>query len=159
MFHFGGFPASCSGSLRTQRMPSLFRPTPKPLLQNWLFFSLKTLSFEVSLLRGDSLSTHSQLPSPTSPNSFIYCTHHNLCFIHTPVYSFSGLPWWLKWERIGLQWRRPGFEPWAGKIPWRRNLGNTDYPLQYSCLETSMARGAWWATVHGVAKSQTRLSD
>ena len=32
-------------------------------------------------------------------------------------------------------------------------------PLQYSCLENSMDRGAWWATVHGVSKSQTRLSD
>ena len=32
-------------------------------------------------------------------------------------------------------------------------------PLQHSCLENSMDGGAWWATVHGVAKSQTRLSD
>ena len=32
------------------------------------------------------------------------------------------------------------------------------YPLQYSCLETSMDRGAWRATVHGVAKSRTQLS-
>ena len=32
-------------------------------------------------------------------------------------------------------------------------------PLQYSCLENPMDGGAWWATVHGVAKSQTRLSD
>ena len=32
-------------------------------------------------------------------------------------------------------------------------------PLQYSCLENSMDRGAWWATVHGVTKSQTGLSD
>jgi len=32
-------------------------------------------------------------------------------------------------------------------------------PLQYSCLENSMDRGDWWATVHGVVKSQTRLSD
>ena len=32
-------------------------------------------------------------------------------------------------------------------------------PLQYSCLENPMDRGAWWASVHGVAKSQTRLSD
>ena len=31
-------------------------------------------------------------------------------------------------------------------------------PLQYSCLENSMERGAWWATVHRVAKSWTRLS-
>ena len=32
-------------------------------------------------------------------------------------------------------------------------------PLQYSCLENPMDGGAWWATVHGVAKSQTWLSD
>ena len=32
-------------------------------------------------------------------------------------------------------------------------------PLQYSCLENPMDEGAWQATVHGVAKSQTRLSD
>ena len=32
-------------------------------------------------------------------------------------------------------------------------------PLQHSCLENSMARGAWWAAVHGVAKSRTWLSD
>ena len=44
----------------------------------------------------------------------------------------------------------------VGKIPWRRENGN---PLQYSCLENPMDRGAWRATVHGVAKSQTRLSD
>ena len=34
-----------------------------------------------------------------------------------------------------------------------------DTPLQYSCLENPMDWGAWWAAVHGVAKSQTRLSD
>ena len=32
-------------------------------------------------------------------------------------------------------------------------------PLQYSCLENPMDRGAWWAIVHRVAKSRTRLSD
>ena len=32
-------------------------------------------------------------------------------------------------------------------------------PLQYSCLESLMEGGAWWAAVHGVAKSRTRLSD
>ena len=35
--------------------------------------------------------------------------------------------------------------------------GNVN-PLQYSCLENPMDRGAWWATVHGVAQSCTRLS-
>ena len=33
------------------------------------------------------------------------------------------------------------------------------HPLHYSCLGSTMDRGAWWATVHEVAKSQTRLSD
>ena len=32
-------------------------------------------------------------------------------------------------------------------------------PLQYSCLENPMDRGAWWAAVHGVSKSRTLLSD
>ena len=32
-------------------------------------------------------------------------------------------------------------------------------PLQYSCLENPMEGGAWWAAVHGVARSRTRLSD
>ena len=50
--------------------------------------------------------------------------------------------------------QRREFNPWAEKIPWRGN-GN---PLQRSCLENSMDRGACWATVYGVAKSQARLS-
>ena len=49
----------------------------------------------------------------------------------------------------------------SGCIPgWGRSPGKGNgNPLQYSCLENSMDRGAWWATVHGVAKSQTLLSD
>ena len=48
-----------------------------------------------------------------------------------------------------------------GSIPGLgRSLGEGNgYPLQYSCLENSMDIGAWQATVHGVTKSQTRLSD
>ena len=41
--------------------------------------------------------------------------------------------------------------PWVGKIP---GVGNGTQ-LQYSCLENSMARGAWQATVHGTAKGRT----
>ena len=34
--------------------------------------------------------------------------------------KYGGLPWWLSWQRICLQCRRPGFSPWVGKTPWRR---------------------------------------
>ena len=48
-----------------------------------------------------------------------------------------------------------GSIPRLGKSPGEGN-GN---PLQYSCLENLLGRGAWQATVHGVTKSQTPLSD
>ena len=47
-----------------------------------------------------------------------------------------------------------GLIPGSGRSPG----GGNDNPLQYSCLESSMDRGAWQATIHGVAKSQTQLS-
>ena len=47
-----------------------------------------------------------------------------------------------------------GSIPGSGRSPEEGN-GNS---LQYSCLENPMDRGAWWATIHGVTKSQTRLS-
>ena len=40
----------------------------------------------------------------------------------------------------------------------RSHSGGNGNSLQYSCLENSMDRGAWWATVHGVEKSQTLLA-
>ena len=45
--------------------------------------------------------------------------------------------------------------PVLGRFPGEGN----DNPLQYSCLENPMDRGAKWATVHEVSKSQTRLSN
>ena len=51
--------------------------------------------------------------------------------------------------------RDTGLIPGSKRSPGEGN----DNPFQYSCLENFMDRGAWWATVHGVTKSQTRLSD
>ena len=48
----------------------------------------------------------------------------------------------------------PGSIPGSGRSPGEGN----GYPLQYSCLENPMDRGAWRVTVHGVAESRTRLS-
>ena len=47
-----------------------------------------------------------------------------------------------------------GSIPGSGRSP---GVGNGN-PLQYSCLENSLNRGTWWARVHGVTESQTRLS-
>ena len=51
--------------------------------------------------------------------------------------------------------RDAGLIPGSGRSPGGRH-GN---PLQYSCLENSMDRGAWWVAVHRVAKSWTRLKQ
>ena len=52
-------------------------------------------------------------------------------------------------------WENLDSIPGSGRSP-REGHGN---PLRYCCLENSMDRGAWGAIVHGVAKSQTRLTE
>ena len=86
---------------------------------------------------------------------------------------FSILAWRIPWtenpgrpQSMGLQggsdgkasaWNAedPDLIPESGRSPG----GGHGNPLQYSCLENPMDRGARWATVHGVTKSWTRLSD
>ena len=65
-------------------------------------------------------------------------------------------PYWLSGKEPACQCRRhkrDRFDPWIGKIPWRRAW----QPLQYSCLENPMDRGAWQTMVHGVSKSWIQL--
>ena len=69
--------------------------------------------------------------------------------------TITWAPWWLRRQRIRLQCRGPGFDPGSGRSPGEGN-GN---PLRYSCLENSTDREAWRAPVHGVEKSQIRLSN
>ena len=70
-------------------------------------------------------STRSYLSSPgCNKVSFINCRNSDkLCQNYSsgePSLEITWLPWWLSWQRIHLQCRRPGFDPWVGKIPWRR---------------------------------------
>ena len=51
--------------------------------------------------------------------------------------------------------RDAGSTPGSGRSP---EVGNGN-PLQYSCLENSMERGAWWATIHGATESHIQLSN
>ena len=62
---------------------------------------------------------------------------------------------WLSGEASAWQRRRQSFNTMSGRPPEEGN----GYPLQYSCLENPMHRGAWRATVHRITKSQTQLSD
>ena len=66
-------------------------------------------------------------------------------------YISPWLPWWLSGTESACNAGDPGL---GGEDPPGEGNGN---PLQYSCLENPMDRGTWWATVHGVTKSQTPL--
>ena len=49
------------------------------------------------------------LTSPASPRKYLKTGK-----------GWNGLPWWLRWQKIHLQCRRSGFDPWVGMMPWRR---------------------------------------
>ena len=66
-----------------------------------------------------------------------------------------GFPGGSDGKRICLQCWKPGLIPGLGSSPGE---GNSN-PLQYSCLENPTDRGTWWATVHGLTKNWTGLSD
>ena len=70
------------------------------------------------------------------------------------VYVCMELPWWLRWKESVCNARDPDSIPASGRSPGEGN-GNL---LQYSYLENLTNRGAWQATVHGIAKSRTCLS-
>ena len=68
--------------------------------------------------------------------------------------------WWLRWQRICLQCRRPGFDPWVGKIPWKRKWlptpvflpGESPRTEEPGGLQSMGSRevGHDWATKHSV---------
>ena len=71
------------------------------------------------------------------------------------IYIYLGFPGDSDGKESACNAGDPGSIPVSGRSPGEGN-GN---PLQYASRENSMDRGAWWATVHGVAKSRTRMSD
>ena len=96
-------------------------------------------------------------------------------FYFVCVYDAGGRRQWHP-TLVPLPGKSHGWRSLVGCIPWgRTELDTTERlhshfslscigegngnPLQYSCLENSRDGGAWWAAVHGVAKSQTWLSD
>ena len=90
---------------------------------------------------------------------FICQSHH--CEFYNMVKASSNsekeLPQWLSGKESACNAGNAddtGSVPGLGRTPGGGN-GN---PVQYSCLENPMDRGAWWATVHSVAKSQTHFN-
>ena len=121
-----------------------------------------------------SLTGYFSLPLNT-PICYI---KHVQCFLNTlqilqPTLGVHGFSW--SWIRLNPElWRiRASLVAQGILREFACNAGNLDliprlgisprrgngYWLQYCCLENSMDRGAWWATVHGVTKSRTWLSD
>ena len=91
--------------------------------------------------------------------AFGWFSSFNLYALWTESYYFFrllgsvGLPWWLSSKESVCNAGGSGSIPGLGRFP-REGNGN---PLQYSCQENPMDRGAWRATVPGVAKSWTQL--
>ena len=71
------------------------------------------------------------------------------------VNSINGLPWWVMGKETACNAGVAGSIHGSGRYPG----GGHGNPLQYSCLENPMDRGAWWTTAHGIAKSQTGLKQ
>ena len=86
------------------------------------------------------------------------CVHANkhmwLCAYVICVHAYKRASQVAQWvKNLPANAGAKGSIPGLGRPPGEGH-GN---PLQYSCLENSMDRGAWWTIVHGVAKSWTRL--
>ena len=79
-------------------------------------------------------------------------THHFICFISfNPSYNPVGLPWWLSGKESTCN--AEGSGDLVRSLGWEDRLEEVmATPLQYSCLENPMDRGAWQAAVHRVTK-------
>ena len=92
-------------------------------------------------------------------------SYHSYCFtwycFPRPLLGMNEI---VSWASLVGQWWRihlPMQEMWVQLLGWEDPLEKEREcnPLQYSCLVNLMDRGAWWTTVHRVAKSQTWLSN
>ena len=100
-----------------------------------------------------NLPIHPTTPSPLGIHMIILYIFVSISALQIRSSIPFGLPWWFRWWRIAGD---------PGSIPRSKgkSLGKGNgYPSEYYFLENSMDRGAWWAVVHGVTKSWTRLSS
>ena len=120
----------------------LSQPVPFEVSQDWALIGATTLhSLQPSWACSGSTVT-------TDDGPFQSCHRGSLALMCLKCLC-SQLLFFPSLGAGDLGWR-PGFSPWVGKIPWRRTWQPTPVVLP---------GGAWRATVHGVAKGQTWLSD
>ena len=131
----------------------------RPRLKSFRLWVESSLSWQLKERRKVQPSRHSSLV----PGRHKDAAYHRLGSLGCRLcaggllmsaFGVNGLPWWLRRWRICLQCRKPWFDPGVGKIHCKREWHPTSV-----CLEKSMDREAWWATVHGITKIQTQLSD
>ena len=92
-----------------------------------------------------------------SNTNIVYCLSYFWIILESWEYwscalNYLGLFWWLGGKESSCNVRDSGLIPELGRSPG----GGNGKPLQKSCLENPMDKGAWWVTVHGVTRSQIR---
>ena len=97
-----------------------------------------------------------------SLSKYLPCFPQIAPFLPTPgLKFFLEIPSSLLGQGISLRYMNLGnsLKLWVSSFSVIKRGEGNGYPLQYYGVKNSMDRGAWWATVHGVTKSWTRLSD
>ena len=151
-------PKLCAGD-STMQAPSLERPRHSGNDSILLLHAAPFTSHSVYLLVPGVHARCSESNAHHRPNvSSLQGLKERKSGESTHFMDSSGFPGGASGKESTCQGRRRktcGFNSWVRKIPWRKKSNL----LQYSCLENPMVRGAWWAADHGVAKSDTWVSE
>ena len=120
----------------------------------WKFFKDRLFGKERSLTFPDLNELGKSAQAILNSASHLWILHNTLSspvesrFVYRQVGVFL-----VAWVAQACNEGNPAWIPGSGRSPEEGD----GYPLQYSCLENSMDRGAWWAAVHGVTRSWTWL--
>ena len=109
------------------------------------------ISFHPDSLGSSTFTKVTQILDNYSPIFFILMSQ----FLPSILMRVQGFPGGSEVKVSACNVGDLGSIPGLGRSPGEGNVN----PLQNSCLENTMDGGAWWGTVHGVAKCQTRLSN
>ena len=142
------------GFLACKQLPSHCEPTETSLWVHRKGESKGELSGASTYKDSDPMSHQLEDPPPLTSFNHNYFLR-GLISEYSWVSTYKGFPGGSDGKASAYNVGDQGSIPESGRSPGEGN----DNPLQYFCLENPMDGGAWEATVHGVAKSRTRLSD